>query len=293
MHPKNIRDPALRTNIEKPDIWTPDIFHLIKFLGVKNSGVAQRDRSMDYKDFALDLAKKAGGVIRSNFSLDVKKEWKADNTPVTETDTSINKMVIAAVEESFPDHGVLGEEESRSVTNAEYLWVCDPVDGTMPFSHGIPTCVFSLALVKDGKPILGVVYDPFIDRLFYAEIGKGAFLNGKSIKVNTENLNGNGVIGWPSRLNVFQELPNVKILNLWCVVYEGMLVAAGELVAAYYPHLNSWDVAALKVIVEEAGGKVTDKHGNEQRYDGKVKGAVISNGLVHDQLVNLVKEKGI
>jgi myo-inositol-1(or 4)-monophosphatase len=245
---------------------------------------------MDYKDFALDLAKKAGGVIRSNFSLDVKKEWKVDNSPVTETDKSINKMVIDAVAENFPGHSVLGEEESNLIEGSEYTWVCDPVDGTVPFSHGIPTCVFSLALVQKGIPIIGVIYDPFMDRLFYAEKGSGAFLNGNKIHVNNSNMN-HSVISWESKTVSYlkAKYPANTFMSLYTICYEGALVACGSITAAYYGGKWAHDVAALKVIVEEAGGKVTDRDGNEQAYDRNINGALISNGVVHDELLEFIK----
>ena len=112
------------------------------------------------------------------------KTIKKDGSPVTKTDLAINKLVIDRVKKYFPSHGVLGEEQSNYVEKADYVWVCDPVDGTIPFSRGMPTCMFSLGLTFKGKPILGVGYDPFIDRLIFAELGKGAFLNGKKIHVS-------------------------------------------------------------------------------------------------------------
>lgn len=246
---------------------------------------------MTYKNFALILAKQAGAVIRRNFKVGIKKSWKQDGTPVTKTDIAINKLVIKKVKANFPSHGVMGEEESYNQTGKEYLWVCDPVDGTVPFSHGIPTCVFSLALVKNGVPILGVIYDPILDRMFFAELGKGAFLNNKKIRVNNLNLP-HGVVGWSNKgMSKLSALyPKMPIICLWCICYEGMLVASGELTACFYSLFNAHDIAALKVIVEEAGGKVTDKEGREQRYDQKINGALISNGVAHKKLLEAIKK---
>jgi inositol-phosphate phosphatase / L-galactose 1-phosphate phosphatase / histidinol-phosphatase len=113
----------------------------------------------DYLYFAIKIAKEAGDIMRAHFSLGMKKEWKEDNSPLTITDTAINELVIQKVKESFPEHGVLGEEASLETTDATHIWVVDPVDGTIPFSHGVPTFAFSLALVVDGVPQLGVVFD--------------------------------------------------------------------------------------------------------------------------------------
>lgn len=137
----------------------------------------------EYKDVAIELAKSAGDTMRHHFTIGMKITWKADKTPVTIADTKINALVIKVIKDTFPTHGVLGEEASDYEVGDKYLWVCDPIDGTIPYSHGIPTSVFSLALVKDGEPILGVVYDPFMERMFFAQKGEGAFMNEQIINV--------------------------------------------------------------------------------------------------------------
>jgi fructose-1,6-bisphosphatase/inositol monophosphatase family enzyme len=255
---------------------------------------------MKEKELALTLAKQAGKIIKDNFSLGMKKEWKEDNTPLTITDTEINKLVIKLVKQNFKNHSIIGEEESDYREEHEYCWVCDPVDGTIPFSHGVPTCVFSLALVHKGKPILGVVYDPFMDRMFFAEKGKGATLNGKKIKVSSESDIKKKVIGictWSqSKYPLFRtrkELDKryVHVMNVSSITYMGALVANGEFIATIFSGDKPHDTAALKIIVEEAGGKVTDLFGNEQRYDREIKGHIISNSLVHQELVNLTRSE--
>lgn len=246
---------------------------------------------MTYKKFSIDLAKKAGAIILANFDIGMKKNWKGNGTPVTVTDTKINRMVIAAVKIQFPTHDVLGEEESSRKNNSKFLWVCDPVDGTIPFSHGIPTCVFSLALVVDGKPVAGVIYDPFFDRMVYAEKGKGAFLNGKKIHVSRHGLK-NAVLNWesPSLMTALVEkFKNCLPVKLNSFIYGGMLVAMGEIVASMYSWNFAHDCASLKIIIEEAGGKATNVFGKDQRYDGKVKGMLVSNGVVHEQLLEIAK----
>lgn len=249
---------------------------------------------MTYKKFAIDIAKQAGKVIRANFKQGMKKDWKDNGTPVTITDTAINKMVIAGVKKYFPSHDVLGEEESSLKNKSKYLWVCDPVDGTIPFSHGMPICVFSLALVVDGKPIIGVVYDPFMDRMFFAELGKGAFLNGKKIYTNKQGMDG-AVVDWGSSGSVAmltKSFPKCFALNLYCIIYSGVLIASGEFVASLYGGTYAHDGASLKIIIEEAGGMVTDLAGKDQRYDGRINGFLASNGVVHKDLLKLIKQAG-
>src|SRR3989338_9591130 len=119
-------------------------------------------------DFAAGLAREAGEIMRQNFALGMKKEWKEDDSPITVTDIRINSLVLEAIQKKYPAHSFVGEEGSR-IIESEYVWVCGPVDGTVPFSHGYPIFMFSLALVKNGMPIAGVLYDPILKRMFYAE----------------------------------------------------------------------------------------------------------------------------
>lgn len=251
----------------------------------------------DYMTFAQDLALQAGGIIRQNFSLNMKKEWKEDVTPLTVTDTTINNLVLEAVVAKYPSHAVLAEEKSLNKKQTKYVWVCDPLDGTLAFSHGIPTCVFSLALVYNGIPIIGVVYDPFMDRLFSAKKYAGAYLNNARIHVSDQADVARGLIGighaWYQMdlRDVMHELVQRKgkCVDFASNVYMGSLVAAGEFLAVFFQGKFPWDVASLKIIVEEAGGRVTDFFGNEQRYDDEIHhGAIISNGHVHNQLLKLV-----
>lgn len=251
-----------------------------------------------YKDFAINLAKEAGGIMRVDFMLGMKKEWKDDNSPITETDSRINQLVIDAIQKEFPGYSVLAEEGSAIVDGSEYTWVCDPIDGTIPFSSGLGISVFSLALVRDGKSMLGVVFDPYFDRLFYATKGKGAFLNGEPIYVSSKkSLDKEGVefsipaqrvLEFPSFYNNLVAT-GAKTMDLRTTVHSGALVAAGEFIAVYYLHQHAHDIAALKILVEEAGGKVTDINGNDQRYDQPINGAIVSNGHVHDELVELIR----
>ncbi len=254
-----------------------------------------------YKQFAINVAKEAGGIMRANFMLGMKREWKADNSLVTETDLAINQLVIDSVRNAFSDHSVLAEEGSSIIEGSKYTWVCDPVDGTIPFSHGIPTFVFSLALVEDGVPVVGVVYDPLLDRLYSAVKEQGAQLNENPIKVSraTDFQKAIVVLEVPSLTPDIQFVCKMweeivfrkgKILRLGSAVYSGALVACGEFLGVIFNAPTAHDAAALKILVEEAGGKVTDIVGNDQRYDRPINGAIISNGHVHDQLVEFVKK---
>lgn len=237
--------------------------------------------------------------MQKNFTLGMKKKWQSDTSPLTATDLAINNLVIIAVKKHFPSHGIFAEEGTYKESGRDHVWVCDPIDGTIPFSHGIPTCVFSLALVHQGKSILGVIYDPFLNRLFFAEKGKGAFLNGKKISVSSKGVLKNsllGIIDWKgspydlSRLTECLRNESAHIMNVNSIVYMGALVASGELAGTIFPGIKPYDTAALKILVEEAGGKVTDMFGNNQRYDQILRGHLISNKVLHKKLLRLIRE---
>lgn len=254
---------------------------------------------MTYKEFATTIAKEAGTVMKNHFKLGMARTIKADASPVTEADLAINSLLIQKVREQFPIHNVRGEEESNIISDSDFLWVCDPVDGTIPFSGGLPLSTFSLALVQNGEPILGVVYDPFCDRLFFAEKGTGAFLNDTPIHVSSKNTLDRAMIEYETwRYSKYEIRPLMSelekrgaiIMHLCSIANPSALVAAGEFVATFFPHNTAHDIAAVKVIVEEAGGKVTDIFGNNQRYDQPINGAIVSNGAMHDELVELAKQ---
>ena len=252
-----------------------------------------------YLEFAKSVAYEAGEIMRKYF-LNNDVEWKSDKTPLTIADTTINRMVIERINSEFPGHSIVGEEESAK-TDSNLVWVCDPVDGALPYSHGLPISSFSLALCDDGEPVVGVVYDPFMDRLFWAEKGGVAYCNGDELHVNAQGFTNSlvSVDGFPSSKPVIDASHEVrtvltdrgaKIISLWSAVLPAALVAQGQLTAGILNLNQPQDGAAIKVIVEAAGGKVTDLFGNEQRYDRLTKGFIASNGIVHDEIVGIIRQ---
>lgn len=250
-------------------------------------------------EFAKGLALEAGELIRKNFVAigNAEKEWKEDNSPLTITDATINHWVLGAIEKEFPEHSLLGEEESSAHNNTEYVWVCDPIDGTTPFTHGWPTSCFSLGLTRNGESVVGVAYDPYMDRLYFAEKDNGAYVNSMKLAVNKFSDWKKLYIGydaWPgAKFDIADALPilmrkNTNLFKLCSAVYSSTLVSAGHFSAYIFPGKTPWDMVAIKVIVEEAGGKVTDIFGDDQRYDREINGALVSNGLVHEQLINIL-----
>ncbi len=253
-----------------------------------------------YLQFAQDLAYKAGDIMRRHLQIGIAAQTKSDGSPVTIADTEIDNLVVETIKSTYPEHAVLSEEGDISPTPAEYTWVCDPLDGTQPYTFGVPVSLFSIALVKDGMPILGVMYDPYEKRMYHAIKGEGAYLNGEKITVNDQSSLANNHVALPGSAEELLDSggllheaikQQIKTFTFVCVTAEAALVATGQIVANVYGHNSPWDIAAIKIIVEEAGGKVTSLSGEEQRYDQPIKGAIVSNGRVHDELASMVKEK--
>lgn len=255
----------------------------------------------EYLQFAIGQAKAAGKVMLEHFKPATTPA--EDNEVLPYVDTAINHMVIEAIKAKYPQHAAQGEEEDYPVPGAPYVWICDPIDGTLPYSMGMPTNVFSLALVdtKDGLPVVAVVYDPYLDRMYTAIKGRGAFLNGTPIHVSasesleevivaSSGIRSKAVKSVPLRAALIGEC--YRPLSLNCALYEGMLVATGQIGAQVFPGPGGYDTVSAKLIVEEAGGKVTNLFGEEQRYDQEVKGVIMSNGSpgIHDRLVELAKQ---
>ena len=251
-----------------------------------------------YLKFAKDIAYKAGKIMIKYFEDNSEASYKLDQTIVTKADTEINQYLIKKVKETFPTHSVAGEEEQFGKSN--YVWVCDPIDGTAMYARGIPIAVFSLALVIEGVPTIGVVYDPFTDSMYSAIKDKGAYKNDKKISVNNIELNDKKSVSnfdmWPKAdYNLYDSIKELGkktyFVGVGSVIRACMCIATGDFNLAIFPgttHKNC-DIAAAKVIVEASGGKVTDLFGNEQRYDRDINGAVISNGKVHDEVVAVLK----
>ena len=249
-----------------------------------------------YLEFAKEIALEAGKIMLKFFNSDNGASYKGDRTIVTLADKEINSYLISRVKEEFPTHAVDGEEERFG--NSEYVWVCDPVDGTAMYARHIPIAVFSLALVVDGVPKIGVVYDVYTDSMYTAVKGEGAYCNGKKITVNDFALEDvRSFANYDMMNNLQYNLYDVvaqlgKKINFVCIgsaIRAFMCVASGGFNFSIFPADKNCDVAAAKVIVEEAGGKVTDLFGNEQRYDGVIQGGVASNGVVHEEVLEAIK----
>lgn len=256
---------------------------------------------VNYLHFARAMAVDAGEIMQKYYRADQHIEIKADQSPVTVADKAINTLLINKVKDTFPNHGVLGEEESWQ-TDKDILWVCDPIDGTKAFILQIPVSMFSLALVIDGEPVVAVAYNPFTDELFSAIRNKGAFLNDTPIHVSRRRWGeGTKLVRSDSErapqhllgdLSMIDSLKKEGIITNSCpgAVFRACNVAAGSFDGGVFYGNTAHDIAATKLIIEEAGGKVTTLDGKEQPYNKAINGAIFTNGLIHQQLVQKLQD---
>lgn len=259
----------------------------------------------EYLELAKEIAEESAAIALLYFGFETERTWKSDNTPLTQADTEINSLVIKKIEERYPEHSIQGEEESSKKENSKFIWVCDPIDGTMPYSLGLPTFTFSLALVDqlNGQPILGLINDPVNKNMYWAYVGGGAFRNGKKIAVSADDSLKNTYINidGPTKGERFSKTQIMNQLSakgartmVFCsFIYGGIQVANGKFVGSVFLNPYAHDVAALKVITEEAGGIVTDLEGNPRRYDQDGLGCILSNGVTHTVILDCVRETGV
>ncbi len=255
---------------------------------------------MEYEQelaFAQSIARRAGELIVQGFSTAVATV-KPNLTPVTETDIAISRLVIAKVKEQFPDHAVLDEELQHDHGQDPYVWVCDPIDGTVPFSYHIPTSVFSLALCHNGEPVVSVMYDPYMKRLLWTSKGQPSFMNDAKIHVSSNTLRkGDFIYGipfWNSRFDTNAYIramftKGIRVSYVESIVYQSMLVALGLTPALVIIAASPWDRAAAIQIIENAGGKCTDEHGNRLSVFGNPQLFIATNGIVHDEVMEVVR----
>lgn len=270
--------------------------------------------SKSFTAVAINTAAKAGEWIKSKLgdfsSLNIKT---SPHDLVTEVDKGSEMMIRNLIMTHFPTHSILGEEgvepgpaasikALEDASSAEYLWIVDPVDGTTNFVHGFPFFSVSIALAYKGEVVIGVVYDPNRDELFVAEKGKGAYVRGRRTEVAPEKRLIDSLVatGFPTDRQV--TLPaNMKGLNAMVPRVRNIrsggsaalhlaYVAAGRLNGFWELGLNSWDMAAGVLLVQESGGRITDTL--NRPYHLGVRNVVATNGHIHDELTDVLKEAG-
>lgn len=246
---------------------------------------------------AIDAAKAAGEVALHYFRTNLTVETKADRTPVTRADRECESKIVEMLAARFPEIGFLGEEHGERLGSRNARWIIDPIDGTKNFIRGIPFFATLIGLEEDGEITAGVMYAPALNDLLYARKGQGAFANGRQVRVSeVDNLRDAMLIHgglkdlkirpcWPSFLQLVDATGRQRGFG---DALGHSVVICGQAEVALEPEIKPWDVAATKIIVTEAGGRYSDFAGSPSIYTGS---AVISNGRVHDAVVNILREK--
>lgn len=248
------------------------------------------------------IALEAGALIRGYFERGVTAEYKGDVDLVTEADRASEKLIGERLAAILPEHGIFGEEGTRSGLEAEYRWYIDPVDGTTNFAHGFPYFCVSMGLEHrpkglakdaDGELIAGVIYQPIHDELFMAEKGKGAWLNGRQIHVSKTKQLQEALLatGFPSHkrhanpnIHFYQQLTlrSHGVRRAGSAAMDLCYTAAGRVDAYWEFNLNPWDTAAGVLMVTEAGGTVTSFDGSPFKLESKE--LLVSNGLIGKEI---------
>ncbi len=264
------------------------------------------DQSIDISKLASiaeQAAIKAGEILREGFYTEIKTKMKTSRHDiVTIFDTECEKCIFSIINENFPDHVLLGEESGLSRDpRGKIVWIVDPLDGTMNFSRQIPIFTVSIAAVYNDQVLCGIVYQPMSNELFTAQKGHGSFLNGERIHVSSIDDVSHGVfvIGFPyagespQNLNYCFDLlkRGIPIRNLGSGALNMSYVAAGRFDGFWIPSLYSWDMAAAKLLIEEAGGKVTRQNG--ETFDNLAITTsfdiLASNGHLHNKILETWK----
>ncbi|MCD6459215.1 inositol monophosphatase [bacterium] len=252
-------------------------------------------------NIVIKIAKQAGAFLidRLNSGKKISIEIKAVNDFVTEVDKQAESLIVSLLKKSFPDYGIMAEENYSDKTIPPNLyWVIDPLDGTTNYIHGFPSFCVSIGLCENKTPLMGVIYDPTRDELFCAQTGKGAFLNGSPITVSeTKNMQGALIgTGFPFR--------NFAIMEKYLDCFSSVLkrcqgirrpgsaaidlayVACGRLDAFWEHGLHPWDCAAGSIIIKEAGGTVTDFTGGKDYLFSRT--FIASNTIIHNEIQEIV-----
>ncbi|NDC42180.1 MAG: inositol monophosphatase [Chitinophagia bacterium] len=254
------------------------------------------------KQVLLEATKAAGAIIQQYFNGTFAINNKEGiNNLVTEVDNLSEDAIIKVIRAHYPGHSIISEEVGDLPQESEYQWIIDPIDGTVNFAHGIPLCCVSIALKRNDDLLLGAVYNPMMNELFFAEKGKGAFLNDHPIKVSvkTDFRKACLVTGFPYKwpesaehpIKVFERfiMEGLPIRRLGSAAIDLCWVACGRFDGFWEYNLSSWDVAAGYLIVQEAGGRITNFEGSP--YNVFERETLATNGLIHEAMLEAINRR--
>ena len=251
------------------------------------------------KDLIIKAAREAGILLMDNFERGIRVEFKGKYDLVTEADRQSEALIAGLIRERFPEHDILAEEEDYGQFNSEYRWIIDPLDGTTNFAHGFPWFAVSIALEVRGRLTLGVVYNPYVGELYFAERGQGSFLNERRLQVSETRILERALLATgfaydhksckANNYDYFARFqkeaqacrrPGVASLDL-------ASVAAGRFDGFWEMKLKPWDLAAGILLVEESGGRVSDFDGNPMTLDSLE--CLASNVLIHEEMQRILQ----
>jgi myo-inositol-1(or 4)-monophosphatase len=254
---------------------------------------------------AKKLAHDAGKLALEYQANGFKIESKGGTDLVTEADKACEALIIKTIQGNFPDHAILSEESGLiGDPKAEYKWIVDPIDGTVNYAHGLPFYCVSIAIIHKGLPIIGVVDAPALKQVFWAQKGKGAFNDhGKTMRVSkvSDMSKAMIVMGYPyaksgpatemsHKLAVDSYTKGQQLRRMGSAALEVAYMAAGAVDVFWHYQLKPWDFAASKIILEEAGGMMTDMNG--QLLAPKTGRVLATNGLLHQSMIDLITSHG-
>jgi len=254
----------------------------------------------DILQMVESIARQAGAVLMTGYGNVRHIRQKGVIDLVTEFDKRSEEVILSFIQREFPDHAVLAEESGHNNTISEYQWVIDPLDGTTNYTHGIPIFSVSIGLLKNNVPLVGVVYDPFRNEMFSAELGRGATLNNQPIHVSSRMDLGQAVIstGFPydvrtnPRNNLAQfvqfQLRTQAVRHLGSAALDCTWTAMGRLDGYWEFGVKPWDIGAGALIALEAGGRVTFVDGDDNFLS--TDSIVVSNGLLQEQMLRVLTE---
>jgi myo-inositol-1(or 4)-monophosphatase len=257
------------------------------------------DEIEDFAVVGIEAAKEAGELLLKKLNTRLNVSYKGIINLVTEADLESEKLIVSRILKSFPTHSIVAEEKHSSVAAGEFCWIIDPLDGTTNYAHGFPVFSISIGLQISGELAWGAVYNPFMGELYTARRGAGAFCNGASIHVSTVESLGASLLatGFPYDIRTCPKnnldnfcafaLRSQGVRRCGSAALDFCSVAAGRYDGFWEYKLNPWDCAAGFLIVQEAGGTVTNMHGEPASiYAGEF---VASNGLIHQQILDVLK----
>lgn len=244
------------------------------------------------------IVKEAGTIVKKGYHANKEILHKGVVDLVTQYDVETENFLLKALKAHFPEYHLVGEESHHGGFEYQKAIYIDPIDGTTNFIHGIPHLAISLGVWEENEPIMGIVYNPILDEMFWALKGEGAYCNGVKLHVSTQNILQQSLIatGFPyAKVNAGIEyhwvidsmsrlLPHIQdIRRLGAAAIDLCYLAQGKTEGFYEVDLKPWDVAAGILVVLEAGGKVTDLNGGSYRFGSK--SIVATNGAIHQQLL--------